>query len=66
MGEKWSEERINAYKRYIKADTIDLELWERALKRHEKGVVSAKHMIESKKQDIVKSTEELAKQGVFL
>ena len=64
--EKWSEARINAYKRYIENDEIEIERWEWSLQEHMEGVKRAESMIESHRESLAKSLEELAKQGVHL
>lgn len=64
--EKWSEQRINAYKRYVENDKMKIKVWEISLQEHFEGVERAKEMIELHEQSMYKTIKELAEQGIYL
>lgn len=62
--EKWSEQRIAAYKRYIEHDTKKLKSWRRELEAADYKSDVARKTIKNYEQRIAEDKASLAAQGV--
>jgi len=63
---KWDEQRVNAYKRYVKNYEEDMDDYERRIAEHQKGLRSMTEMVCSVREKRIKTLEELYKQGWLL
>jgi RNA binding exosome subunit len=63
---KWEASRIEAYKRYVEHDKQKILEWERSLKEHKAGVIRAESAIESYKESLENTINELSEQGITL
>ncbi|HIE6633141.1 TPA: hypothetical protein ACXORD_005409 [Bacillus luti] len=61
--EKWPEERIKAYKRYVTNEEKDIELFERQLEYKQKEIESLQRAIENASKRRVSYILELRGQG---
>ncbi|HFJ9370049.1 TPA: hypothetical protein ACGW7B_000525 [Bacillus nitratireducens] len=61
--EKWTEQRIAAYKRYVTNEEKDIELFERQLKYKQKEIESLQRAIENASKRRVSYILELRGQG---
>jgi peptidoglycan hydrolase CwlO-like protein len=66
MSEKWTDERIAAYKRYVENDKEVIENWRRTLKVCEGSVENAKSAIKSRQDSMEKTIKELNEQGIYI
>ena len=63
---KWSQERINAYMRYVEHDKAAIKRWEWSLQDHLEGVKRAESALKSYKESLEKTIQELSEQGIEL
>lgn len=66
MFEKWTDQRVAAYKRYIEEDDRIIASSERSLVQAKKSVKNAEKLIESHKRRKQEAINELGKRGIIL